>query len=67
MSGEKGSVLHVLNGGGQGFYLWRTCAAGPEPRRRPRQDRNCESFTLLSNQHVFRVQESVYGDGKQNR
>ena len=54
---------------GKGFICGERamCAAGPAPRRRPRQDRSCESFMLLSNQHVFRIQESVYGDGKQNR
>lgn len=29
--------------------------------------RNCESLSVLTDQHMFCVQESVYRDGKQNR
>lgn len=31
------------------------------------EQRNCGSFTGLTDQHMFHAQESVYRDGKQNR
>lgn len=50
------------------FYLWRMCVVCcMASAMKETQDRNCESFPVLTNQHLFRVQESVYRDGKQNR
>lgn len=40
------------------------CMASPMAETK---ERNCESFTGLTDQPVFRAQESVYRDGKQRR
>ena len=62
-------MSHVLNGGGgQVFYSWRMCVVCcMASALKETQGRSCESSPVLNNQHVFRVQESVYRDGKQNR
>lgn len=66
---EEGSVSHLLNvAGGQVFYLWRMCVvstAWPAPRRGQR--RGIVSHLPCYLISMFRVQESVYKDGKQNR
>lgn len=69
MSGEKRNVFHMSNGGGQVFYLWRMCVECclASAMKETQAGQECESFTVLSNQRVFRVQESIYRDGKQNR
>lgn len=66
---KRGMCPHLLNvAGGQVLYLWRmyvVSAAWPAPGRGPR--RGMVSHLLCYPISMFRVQESVYRDGKQNR
>lgn len=67
---EERSGSPVLTVGGRQVFLSLENACGECGLASPMtgtKEGNCESFTGLTDQPMFRVQESVYRAGKQNR